>query len=79
MTDPAHMRRFLDAPLVFWGALGLGLIALIAMFVGQSLIRDDGAARARLSARLEDQAAAAGARQDEAAAVDEARRADLMN
>lgn len=79
MPDPVHMRRFLDAPLAFWGALALGLVALIAMFVGQAMIGDDGVARAERSAQMEAQAVEAGARQDEAAAVAKARRADLMN
>lgn len=78
MIVPLKLRRLLDAPIAFWGALALGLLALIAMFAGQALIGDDGEARARRSAQLDEQAATADARQKQEAAAAKSRRDDLM-
>lgn len=80
MNDPLRLRRILEAPAAFWGALALGVLALIAMFVGQSLVVGAEAdAQAARSAQLESQAAEAGARQKQAAEVERARRTDLMS
>ena len=79
MMDSPEGRRFWDAPYLFWVLIAVGVAALLGLFVVRALMPDDAAEREARSAQLEAQAVAAASRQDEAAAVEKARRADLMN
>lgn len=79
MMDSPEGRRFWDAPYLFWVLIAVGVAALLGLFVVRALMPDDAAEREARSAQLEAQAVAAASRQDEAAEVEKARRADLMN
>lgn len=79
MMDSPEGRRFRDAPYLFWVLIAVGVAALLGLFVVRALMPDDAAEREARSAQLEAQAVAAASRQDEAAEVEKARRADLMN